>query len=206
MLHDRPGIISEIAWQGTRVATRRTHSAARCGWQVPPLLYLLEMERNHAFGLHAHPAGTLRARAQPPRSGREMTALGLEGPVLIIAGKTVIGLLAHDLAAEPGGGRAEACGPPLRRRMLAGARSSEVKDAARRAEGPDDRRRGGRQGPRHRSRGRRRPGPARGQLPHGGLERRSLQCPIGHLFRRRGRSRNTGSTARIPTWSWSIPR
>ena len=33
--------------------------------------------------------------------GREMTALGLEGPVLIIAGKTVIGLLGP-AAARPG--------------------------------------------------------------------------------------------------------
>ena len=52
--------------------------------------------------------------------GREMTTLGLEGPVLFIAGKTVISLLARDLAAEPGGGRTEARGPPLQRRMLAG--------------------------------------------------------------------------------------
>ena len=42
-----------------------------------------------------HPVGTPRARGRQPRWDGEMTALGLEGPVLIIAGKTVIGLLAQ---------------------------------------------------------------------------------------------------------------
>ena len=130
------------------------------------------------------PAGTPRARERPPRLGPEMAASGLEGPVLIIAGKTVIGLLAADLAAEPGGGRAEARGPPLRRRMLAGGdRAGQGRRP--RAEGADDRRRGGRQGARHGPRGRRRPGPARGQLPHRGLQRRPLQRPVGHLHRGR---------------------
>ena len=100
--------------------------------------------------------------------GREMTALGLEGPVLIIAGKTVIGLLA------PAWQRSldEAGFKHAVHRFSGECSLTEIErvKAAGRELGADDRRRRGRQGSRHGPRSRRRPRPARGQLPHGGLE------------------------------------
>ena len=137
--------------------------------------------------------------------GHEMTTLGLEGPVLIIAGKTVIGLLAQTWqrsleeaglkhAVHRFGGecslaeieRVKAAARELKARTIVGAGGGKVLDTARAAAADLE--------------------PARGQLPHGRLQRRSLQCPFGHLFGRRNLPGIPRSTARTRTWSWSIPR
>ena len=136
--------------------------------------------------------------------GSEMTALGLEGPVLIIAGKTVIGLLAQTWqrsleeaglkhAVHRFGGecslaeieRVKAAARELKARTIVGAGGGKVLDTARRL-------------------------PPTWTCPWSIAPRwppaTLLAVPFRSSTPKRASSRSTGSTARTRTWCWWIPR
>ena len=135
--------------------------------------------------------------------GHEMTTLGLEGPVLIVAGKTVIGLLARTWqqsldeaglrhAVHRFGGE---CSLTEIERVKAAARELRRQSSAREVARSLTR-------------------PARPPLiwvcPWSTAPRwppvTLLAVPLRSFIRKKASSSNTASTARTRTLSWSIPR